>query len=96
MRTPMEIHSSLVCPRMAMLWGSQAAMTRRICAVMQSILVFIRRVTARYRSKGSNGSKSHPKAGSSWPMACPYTHRHVRPNNGRLWERTTRGYEPCE
>jgi hypothetical protein len=39
--------------------------------IMQSILVFIRRVTARYRSKGSNGSKSHPKAGSSWPMAYP-------------------------
>jgi len=53
------------------LWGSQAAMARRICAMMQSILYFIRRGIARYRTKGSNGSKAHPKAGSSWPMAYP-------------------------
>jgi len=53
------------------LWGSRAAMARRICAMMQSIPVFIRRVTARYTRKGSNGSKSHPKAGLSWPMASP-------------------------
>ena len=48
-------------------------MTRRISAMMQSILVFIRRDTARYRSNGSNGFNAHPKAGSSWPMAYPYS-----------------------
>jgi hypothetical protein len=29
------------------------------------------KVTARYRSKGYNGSNSHPKAGLSWPLAYP-------------------------
>ena len=29
------------------------------------------RDTARYRTKGSNGSNSHPKAGWSWPMSYP-------------------------
>jgi len=47
-------------------------MARRICAMMQLILVFIRRDTARYRTKGYNGSNSHPKAGLSWPMSYPY------------------------
>ena len=42
------------------------------CVLHAVVPVFIRRVTARFRSKGSNGSNSHPKAGSSWPMACPY------------------------
>ena len=27
--------------------------------------------TARYGTKGSNGSNSHPKAGLSWPMSYP-------------------------
>ena len=36
-------------------------------------LYFIRRDTARYRAKGSNGSNSHPKACLSWPMSYPYS-----------------------
>jgi len=43
-----------------------------VCKHAIVILVFIRRDTARYRTKGYNGSNSHPKAGLSWPMAYPY------------------------
>ena len=42
-----------------------------VCKHAIVILVFIRRDTARYRTKGYNGSNSHPKAGLSWPMAYP-------------------------
>ena len=56
-----------------LMWGSRAGMARlHVCGMQLSILVFIRRDTARYRSKGYNGSNSHPKAGLSWPMAYPY------------------------
>ena len=48
-------------------------MPRRHLCMMSIDHVFLRRVTARFRSKGSNGSNSHPKAGSSWSMACPYS-----------------------
>ena len=44
-----------------------------MCAACNSIPVFVRRDTARYRTKGYNGSNSHPKAGLSWPMAYPYS-----------------------
>ena len=55
------------------LWGSRAGMARRhVCGMLQLILVFIRRDTGRYRSKGYNGSNSHPKAGLSWPILSLY------------------------
>ena len=44
-----------------------------VCLHAIPIRVFIRRDTARYRTKGYNGSNSHPKAGLSWPMAYPYS-----------------------
>jgi hypothetical protein len=34
--------------------------------------IFLRRDTAQSRTKGSNGSNSHPKAGLSWPMSFPF------------------------
>jgi len=52
-------------------WGSRGAMPRRHLCMMSIDPVFLRRVTARNRTKGSNGSNAHPKAGSSWPMSYP-------------------------
>jgi hypothetical protein len=61
------------------LWGARAGMARlHVCGMQIDPCVFIRRVTARYRSKGYNGSNSHPKAGLSWRMAYPYS-RHPHP-----------------
>ena len=66
----------------AQLWGPRAGMARRMCASMKFRSVYSSeeslpdigaKVTARYRSKGYNGSNSHPKAGLSWPMAYPYS-----------------------
>ena len=66
---------------MRRVWGPRAGMARRMCASMQFRPVYSSeetlpdiepKVTARYRSKGYNGSNSHPKAGLSWPLAYPY------------------------
>ena len=43
-----------------------------MCAACYNRSLYSSEETLLDRSKGSNGSNSHPKAGLSWPMAYPY------------------------
>ena len=50
-----------------------ACNSRSLNSSEETLLDIEPKVTARYRSKGYNGSNSHPRAGLSWPLAYPYS-----------------------